>query len=125
MVEHISDSKDGSEPSKATENNNTSTRQRKTGARMKSEPNKATDTKLIHFEDLTRNDEALSDSEKPAVKDFPRLAYTLHEAAQILGVSYITAFRLVQRGLLKSSNALRTKLIPKSEMERFLKSTLQ
>jgi hypothetical protein len=54
----------------------------------------------------------------------PRLAYSLRETAEILGISYISAFRLTQRGLLKSSSALRCKLIPASEIERFLTSTL-
>jgi hypothetical protein len=53
----------------------------------------------------------------------PRLAYSMRETAVILGVSYITVHRLVQRGLLKSSTALRHKLIPLFEIERFLKAT--
>jgi hypothetical protein len=57
---------------------------------------------------------------KPAL---PRKAYSLKEAAQILGISYISAFRLVQRGLLRSSSALRTKIIPATELDRFLKET--
>jgi hypothetical protein len=55
----------------------------------------------------------------------PRLAYSLKETATILGISYITAFRLVQRGLLRSSSALRTKLISHSEIERFLRATTE
>jgi DNA-directed RNA polymerase specialized sigma24 family protein len=53
----------------------------------------------------------------------PRLAFTLKETAALLGISYATAFRLVQRGLLKSSHALRCKIISKSEIERFLRDT--
>jgi excisionase family DNA binding protein len=60
-----------------------------------------------------------------ANQPFPRLAYTMAETAKILGVSYITVHRLLKRGLLRSSSALRHKLIPGSEIERFLKSTLQ
>jgi hypothetical protein len=59
----------------------------------------------------------------PVPSPIPRLAFTLRETSQILGVSYITAFRLVQRGLLKSSTALRTKLISRIELDRFLKET--
>ena len=55
---------------------------------------------------------------------FPRLAYSMRETADILGVNYITVHRLLKRGLLKSSSALRTKLIPATEIERFLKATL-
>ncbi|MEK7781402.1 MAG: helix-turn-helix domain-containing protein [Verrucomicrobiota bacterium] len=53
-----------------------------------------------------------------------RLAYTIKETALILGVSYKTVHRLIQRRLLKSSLALRCKIIPLSEIERFLKETL-
>jgi DNA-directed RNA polymerase specialized sigma24 family protein len=48
----------------------------------------------------------------------------MRETASILGVSYITVHRLIKRGLLKSSSALRHKLIPGFEIERFLKATL-
>lgn len=55
----------------------------------------------------------------------PRLAYTMQETAAMLGVSYITVWRLIQRGLLRSSTALRHKLIPATEIQRFLNSTLE
>ena len=57
--------------------------------------------------------------------ELPRLAYTMKETAKILGVSYITIHRLLKRGLLHSSSALRHKLIPFTEIQRFLKTTLQ
>jgi excisionase family DNA binding protein len=60
-----------------------------------------------------------------ANQPLPRLAYTMEETAKILGVSYITVHRLLKRGLLRSSSALRHKLIPGSEIERFLKATLE
>jgi excisionase family DNA binding protein len=49
----------------------------------------------------------------------------MRETAAILGISYFTVSRLVTRGKLRASNALRNKLIPRSEIERFLASTLQ
>ncbi len=55
----------------------------------------------------------------------PRLAYSMQETAQVMGISYISVHRLLKRGLLKSSSALRHKLIPHAEIERFLKSTLE
>ena len=55
----------------------------------------------------------------------PKLAFSLREAAYALGVSYITVQRLVKRGLLKSSSALRTKVISREELERFLRETTQ
>jgi excisionase family DNA binding protein len=53
-----------------------------------------------------------------------KLAYTVGEAAQSLGVSVETVYRLLSRGLLKSSSALRHKVIPVTEIQRFLNDTL-
>ncbi len=61
---------------------------------------------------------------KTETETLPRLTYTMREAAAILGVSYITIHRLLKRGLLRSCNALRHKLIPLTEIERFLEATL-
>jgi excisionase family DNA binding protein len=58
-----------------------------------------------------------------STKETHRLAYSLKETANLLGVSYASVNRLVQRGLLKSSRALRTKLISRKEIERFLAET--
>jgi excisionase family DNA binding protein len=55
-------------------------------------------------------------------RDF-RLAFGVRETAEILGVSEKTIRRLIQRKLLRSSVALRHKLIPKKEIERFLDET--
>jgi predicted site-specific integrase-resolvase len=52
-------------------------------------------------------------------------AYTLKQAAALLNISYKTAHRLNKRGLLRSSTALRTKLISRKEIERFLKATTE
>ena len=60
-------------------------------------------------------------SDAPAL---PRLAYSMAETAELLGVSYNTVYRLNKRGLLNSSSALRHKLFAKSEIERFLQATL-
>ena len=63
--------------------------------------------------------------EQNTQSEIPRLAFSMRETALILGVSYITVHRLIQRGLLRSSTALRTKLISKSEIDRFLKVTTE
>jgi excisionase family DNA binding protein len=71
-------------------------------------------------------DAPMKDTEnKEETPSLPRLAYTMQETADILGVSYITVHRLLKRGLLKCSSAVRHKLIPASEIERFLKDTLE
>lgn len=60
----------------------------------------------------------------PLPKEPKRLAYTMRETAEILGLSYSTVHRLIQRRLLKASLAVRRKIIPRAEIERFLKETL-
>jgi excisionase family DNA binding protein len=54
----------------------------------------------------------------------PRLAFSVRETARMLGVSEKTVRRLVVRGLLHPSRALRHLLIPRSEIVRFLHDTL-
>lgn len=50
------------------------------------------------------------------------MCYTLQDAADLLNVSYLTAWRLVQRGLIRTVPHIRTKLIPRAELERFINS---
>jgi excisionase family DNA binding protein len=61
----------------------------------------------------------------PAIQPLQRKAYSIRETAELLGISYLSVYRLIQRGLLKASNALRKKMIPATEIDRFLKETLQ
>ena len=50
-----------------------------------------------------------------------RLAYSIPEAADMLGVDYFSVYRLVQRGKLKACRALRGKfLITRAELNRLL-----
>jgi excisionase family DNA binding protein len=52
-----------------------------------------------------------------------RLAYSIHEAADLLGVDYLSVYRLIQRGKLKACRALRGKfLITRVELNRLLNS---
>lgn len=53
-----------------------------------------------------------------------RLAFSVKEAAEILGVSEKTIRRLINRRLLRASRALRHLLIPRKEIERFLEETI-
>ena len=52
--------------------------------------------------------------------ELPRLAYSVQEAAQVLGVSATTVYRLVKRGHLRRVKGLRHLLIPKVELEKFV-----
>lgn len=50
-----------------------------------------------------------------------RIAYSINEAANMLGVDYFSVYRLIQRGKLKACRALRGKfLISKTELFRLL-----
>ncbi len=60
---------------------------------------------------------------KPTEPALPkeRIAYSIHEAAEMLGVDYFSVYRLIQRGKLKACRALRGKfLISKTELFRLL-----
>jgi excisionase family DNA binding protein len=50
-----------------------------------------------------------------------RIAYSIPEAADMLGLDYFSVYRLVQRGKLKACRALRGKfLISRTELFRLL-----
>jgi excisionase family DNA binding protein len=50
-----------------------------------------------------------------------RLAYSIQEAADMLGVHYFSVYRLIQRGKLKACRALRGKLlVPRTELLKLL-----
>jgi excisionase family DNA binding protein len=52
-----------------------------------------------------------------------RLAYSIQEAADILGVNYFSIYRLIQRGKLKACRALRgTLLVSRSELLKLLET---
>lgn len=57
---------------------------------------------------------------QPRPAGLPRLAYSLKEVAAMLGISYTSVHRLVQRGKLRSTGGLRHKLIAAGDLERFL-----
>lgn len=66
---------------------------------------------------------AVSNKNSITTNQLPRLAYSVQEAALILGVSEKSVRRLIVRGLLRPSRALRHLLIPRKEIERFLEET--
>ncbi len=51
------------------------------------------------------------------------LVYTVEEAAAVLKISTKSVRRLLSRGFLTNSSALRKKLIPRQQIEGFLKAT--
>lgn len=74
----------------------------------------ASESKATATQDQTATETAL-----------PRLAYTMRETAKILGVSYITVHRLLKRGKLRASDDVRCKIIPHTEIERWLRESVQ
>jgi excisionase family DNA binding protein len=57
-------------------------------------------------------------NEQPQIE---RIAYSIHEVADMLGVDYFSVYRLIQRGKLKACRALRGKfLITRPELARLL-----
>jgi hypothetical protein len=64
----------------------------------------------------------LNQSSKPK-QDLPKLLYPIKETAYILSVSEKSVRRFLERGLLKTSHALRTKLITRESIENFVKMT--
>jgi excisionase family DNA binding protein len=65
----------------------------------------------------------VAEEKQSAAPPIERMAYSIDEAAQAIGVSRISIYRLRQRGLLKFSDALRHRRIAKSQLEKFLIST--
>jgi excisionase family DNA binding protein len=67
------------------------------------------------MENLTKTEE------QPATPPTERLAYSIQEAADMLGVNYFSVYRLIQRGKLKPCRALRGKLlVPRTELLKLL-----
>ena len=82
-----------------------------------------TDITNIGRVEASENEAATSHNQTATNTRLPRLAYTMRETAKILGVSYITVHRLLKRGKLRASDAIRNKVIPLTEIERFLRES--
>jgi excisionase family DNA binding protein len=62
-----------------------------------------------------------TNEEPPAAQPTERLAYSIQEAADMLGVNYFSVYRLIQRNKLKVCRALRCKLlVPRTELLKLL-----
>lgn len=71
--------------------------------------------------DVSESNQTAKESRRIERED--RLAYSIPEAAELLGVDYFSVYRLVQRGKLKACRALRGKfLITREELKRLLNS---
>jgi len=69
--------------------------------------------------DASELNQITEESRKKAREE--RLAYSIPEAADMLGLDYFSVYRLVQRGKLKACRALRGKfLISRAELNRLL-----
>jgi excisionase family DNA binding protein len=67
--------------------------------------------------------DAVPKTEPPPAAAPERLAYSVQEAADLLGVNYFSVYRLIQRGKLKPCRALRGKLlVPRAELIKLLKT---
>ena len=67
--------------------------------------------------------ETVPKAEPPPPSAPERLAYSVQEAADLLGVNYFSVYRLIQLGKLKVCRALRGKLlVPRDELLKLLKS---
>lgn len=52
-----------------------------------------------------------------------RMLYSASEVSEMLGISAKSVYRLLDRGLLKSSSALRHKRISKASIDEFIAKT--
>ena len=64
---------------------------------------------MRRFTDEKIMETILKPTETPASTE--RLAYSIQESAEMLGVNYFSVYRLIQRGKLKVCRALRGKLL--------------
>ena len=67
---------------------------------------------------LFQNQPATTTPQQPT-----KLVYTVTEAAELLGVSDKSVYRLIERRLLRSTGGMRHKRITPAEIERYLKAT--
>lgn len=64
------------------------------------------------------------DTGKRENSQLPKLLFTIRETAYLLSVSEKSVRRFLERGLLQTSKALRTKLITRESIEKFVKATI-
>lgn len=57
--------------------------------------------------------------------DLDKEFYSASEVAVKFGISLKSVYRLLERGLLESSSALRTKMIPQASIDKFIAASLK
>lgn len=70
--------------------------------------------------------EKLTESKSAKPKpNIPRKAYTMDEAGASIGLSYVSIWRLVKAGKIRTFKALSKQLIPLSELDRYIAEQLE
>lgn len=71
--------------------------------------------------------ETVPKNEVPATaQPVERLAYSVQEAADMLGINYYTMYRLIQRQKIKTCRVMRGKLlVPRTELLQLLQTDLR
>ena len=69
--------------------------------------------------------ETITTNKAPATHN-ERLAYSVQEAADMLGINYYTMYQLIQRQKIKACRVLRGKLlVPRTELLKLLETNLR
>lgn len=61
--------------------------------------------------------------QKSALDGSGRVLYTVPEVSQMLAVGHKTVYRLLNRGILRCSSAIRHKRISKESIDEFIRTT--
>ena len=83
-----------------------------------------TEIEIKGFDELTERLARLETQLLSITSKFQKKWYSIQEAAEYLGVSEITVRRLLKRGLLKSSGAIRHIRIPVESLENYFKTSV-
>jgi excisionase family DNA binding protein len=78
---------------------------------------------LTNSESITRTESIPTEKQQVSNTEVRRLGLTVIETAELLSISTRSVHRLLARGLLRASKALRKIIIPRTEIERFLRDT--
>ena len=63
----------------------------------------------------------IASTQPSSLPETKRLAYSIAESAQLLGVHYFSVYRMIQRGKLRACRVLRGKLlVPRTELLKLL-----